>query len=633
LRALLAAADCNLQQRTEEDSPAPRVAWLVPAALQARDKYDLSRRRIAVVHPDPGTADALAEALRARGAQVIVLSLGEAGLERAEALDPDVVLVQPDCYLPSSCEVVGALWEHAWLCWAPVCFVPGEILGSVGASAPDVRALALGIHALCADYDLSLRRAQRREPFELQLAQLGPVRTLRALLESQSSLRLKIESARLSCELDLGEGVVIGARASVERGKGREELLGIHAIKSFLASTGGHISVLPVAHPALTNVMAPLEVLLLADRRAPPLSESPPAPRNAPRAAPGRHQATLVGIAAPLLRARPDNDADAASARALATAGEPPPCDQAPTDDDSPTGAFNVSDLSAQLHDAPEVEATVQSARPSGAVAKARFPRQSAPLPAASLPPERSAPAVAAPPVRVPVPSTVRPATPQARWQAHRRRLASGLALAALLTGGIWAWPSAERAPRLVHPSAAESGLAARAAQPSPLAPALAEASAPEQPDLARPVAAQPDPDAVASARNEAVARASELVERANALRRRGKLQDALDVYQHSLAVLPDYPRALAGLTQLHLAQHDAAKALVSVKALLYVRKHFPDDKRLLGDVHLEAGRADEARAAWRDAAHQGSRLARARLRKYRRSPAHSSASRTSPAT
>lgn len=308
-----------MRDRCHDDSPTRRVAWLAPAALQARDKYDLTQRRIGVVHPDPGAADALAETLRARGAQVIVLSLGETGLERAEALDPDVVLVKPEHFAQDSWSVVAALWQHPWLCWTPILFVPAERLGSAGASAPDVRELTVGIQTLCADYELSLRRARRKEQFQLRLEQLGPVRTLRALLESQSSLRVSIETAQRTYALDLGEGLLIGANAVPPRSGRGDELLGVHALQALLASTGGQVSVRSVAQPALTNIMAPLEVLLLSERQTPPLIDVPAPRESAPHAlVDGVDRSSPMAMAVPalLLRIPPEGDAHTAWRRA-----------------------------------------------------------------------------------------------------------------------------------------------------------------------------------------------------------------------------------------------------------------------------------------------------------------------------
>src|SRR5689334_15839541 len=96
LTQVMSSLGCLVSDRSEGVWPAQRVSWLSQVSAAARVHRSLGGRRIAVIHPDPGASDALAEALRARGAQVVVLSLGEAGLDRAEALDPEVIVMQPD---------------------------------------------------------------------------------------------------------------------------------------------------------------------------------------------------------------------------------------------------------------------------------------------------------------------------------------------------------------------------------------------------------------------------------------------------------------------------------------------------------------------------------------------------------
>jgi hypothetical protein len=588
LRELLAVSGYAMHERTADHCPVRRVAWLAQAPLQSRDKYDLAQRRIGVVHPEPGAADALAEALRARGAQVIVLSLGETGLSRAEALDPDVVVVQPERFLPEGSAVVGALWQHAWLCWTPVLFVPSESLGSgsAGARAPDVRELAVGIHTLCADYDLALRRARRREPFQLALAQLGPVRTLRAMLDSQSSLRLRIETPQRTYELDVGEGLLIGA--SSQRGTSQEELLGVHALTSLLASTRGQVSVRPVAHPALTNIMAPLEAMLLSECKAPPLAD-PAAERGAsqPSTAPGRYQSTLVGIPVPLLRLPADNS-DGARARPIPLAelgalSDPGLHAEEEQEDASPTSAFSVSALPPRLSSGPEQTVGGLSARS----------------------PQRN-----------------EQATSQlgALLIAHRNKLAIGMAVVAVLAFALAALPVAERthdalpAPRPPVPAQVASQATQRSVREE------AEQGPAQQAADAKRVAlsAFAEEQSSVESRRALTARAGKLVLKGHRLRRRGRLRAAHDAYRSALEVLPGFPRALAGLTEVYLAQRDHVKALETAQQLLEKRPRFADDQRLLGDVYMLAGRAEDALSAWMRGARQGSAVARARLKKHR---------------
>jgi tetratricopeptide (TPR) repeat protein/CheY-like chemotaxis protein len=568
LRELLAECGYSLHGRDLDDWPARRVAWLAPAPVQARDKCDLSQRRLAVVHPDPGSADALAEALRARGAQVVVLSVGETGLERAEALDPDAVIVQPERFWPAGRTVINALWQHPWLRWTPVLFVPAERLGSASASAPDVRELTLGLRTLCATYDLCARRAARKERFELQLSQLGPVRTLRALLESRCSLRLRLEAPERVYEIDLGEGLVIGGRVSVQREGDWEELLGVHAVKSLLARMDGRVHVTPVERPALANIMAPLEAVLLSghEEQASAAAQRSDAGLSALR----RVQATLHGMPAPLLQARASQAARAGGGPTselaeLRRARSEQPADAC--DDASPTRAF---------------------------------PASLRPAPAPTGDPEPSVP-----------PLQVLQGRGHAFVRAYWRKLA--LVAALLMASALLAWPAAQRAPRPPPPLPVPGEASVSSpvhSQPAPLADP--QAASPVDAIEVAPVPAVPEP----SEARALAARANTLVLKGHRLRKVGRLRAARVAYHAALEAQPGMPRALAGLVELRLLQRDPAQALEIVQELLKHR-HTPDDLRLFGDVLLLSGRREEALAVYRGAAARGNASARARLKKH----------------
>ncbi|HKO92257.1 MAG TPA: hypothetical protein VJU61_13930, partial [Polyangiaceae bacterium] len=604
LGELLAECGYAMRDRSLDDLPTRRVAWLAPATLQARDRHDLTQRRIGVVHPDPGAADALAEALRARGARVIVLSLGAAGLERAEALDPDVVLVPTEHFARGGRSVVAALWEHLWLCWTPILFVPAERLGIAAASAPDVRELAVGIQTLCADYELALRRARRKEPFQLRLEQLGPVRTLRALLDSQSSLRVRIETSQRTYELDVGEGLVIGASAVPQQGAHREELLGVNALKLLLASTGGQVSIRSVAQPALTNIMAPLEALLLSERELPPLADIPQQRERAPHAlAAGADQSIPVAAPARFLRIPPHNSADTPSVAACSeprTATSP----SAPPDNDTTTPfTCPTPPPPPPTHDVAVLVGSVEeTVRELGALepeplplwskllheARRRLPRGSSSRVAVA----GVVAATAAAAVTMWLASDALSARPPSRPP----RIVSSAQLNAE------AKPSPQREPRSDDQGPTEvRGEGAEQQAPSSAEDELVQQYAGNDP------------------RQQAAELASSLVRKGNKLRRRGRLRAAHDAYRDALEAFPRFPRALFGLTEIAVAQGDAAKALDRVGHLLQERHRFPDDQRLLGDVYMLAGRTDEAQAAWRRGARMGSSVARARLRALKR--------------
>jgi len=268
-------AGFSLELRTAPAWPAARVAWLQSLPSTNRDNSSLARRRIAILHPDPGAADALAEAVRAKGARAIVLSLSEQGLIRAEALDPEVIILSP-AHLAGACRAtVEALWAHKRLRWAPMLLVPDERLGPAGLDAPDVRELAISVGMLCAEHVFLGRRAQMESYFEVALHQLGPTRTLAALVEAGRPLRACFRSEQLVVEVDVTEGIVVGARAGKSQ-PDEETLLGVHALAALYDLSHATVVVRHVEHPAVTNVMAPLDALLLSDHRAPRMSSDSP---------------------------------------------------------------------------------------------------------------------------------------------------------------------------------------------------------------------------------------------------------------------------------------------------------------------------------------------------------------------
>src|SRR5688572_22774296 len=190
LLTFLRSRGLSLVSHEEATSAAPlRLLWIDPSAQKAARAPGLAGRRIAVMHPDPGSADALAQALRARGAEVVALSLNPDSLHRAEVLDPDAVLIEPLDFYGSCWEIVRVLWQHPRLRFAPVVLAAPEPVGHDGVSGPDTHNLAFAIDALSADYVSLTEQARTEDAFELGLEMLGPARTLRALLESGRTLR------------------------------------------------------------------------------------------------------------------------------------------------------------------------------------------------------------------------------------------------------------------------------------------------------------------------------------------------------------------------------------------------------------------------------------------------------------
>jgi tetratricopeptide (TPR) repeat protein len=108
--------------------------------------------------------------------------------------------------------------------------------------------------------------------------------------------------------------------------------------------------------------------------------------------------------------------------------------------------------------------------------------------------------------------------------------------------------------------------------------------------------------------------RASALVSRGHDLRKRRQYAQAKARYEQALALLPGYPRALAGLAQLSIAQNRGKEAVQFAQRLTSARPGQATYQLLLGDAYKAANMPKEAQQAWQTAARRGNSLAKARL-------------------
>ena len=92
------------------------------------------------------------------------------------------------------------------------------------------------------------------------------------------------------------------------------------------------------------------------------------------------------------------------------------------------------------------------------------------------------------------------------------------------------------------------------------------------------------------------------MINQANYDRNHGDFAAAERVYLEVLRIEYYNARAMAGLARLHLAQHDAAGALVWARRLVAARSQQAGNHILLGDVLLLNGDTAGARRAWEQA-------------------------------
>ena len=626
--------------------------------------------RVAILDPDPGNADALAQALRERGAEVVVLSVNPESLERAEALDPDVVLVEPRDFAGSCWEIVRAIWQHPRLRFATVMLASPEPIGPGGSTALDVHGVSEAIRAANAECERIRDAALTGKPQLFTLESLGPVRTLRALLSARCSLRVEFACPELTIEVDLSDELVVGAQGgpgAIVSGA----YLGPHALAVLLWQDEGNVRVRPVERPAVTNIMAPLgaalhgalavqaEVRASGVRWAPvstPPGERPslsprgvarvdrvvtkslapaPAPLD-PREIPepdvlARNERQVVAVAAPPGKARKERAAPAPSqpriVRTLAGIAPPPLVAQirkqiaegaslpsAAADEPAPA-------LAPALTPAPELKSA------SSAVAAPLAHEPPPPLsslvqvPAAALRSLRNQAPRAPEPLPEPAPPPVaaheelQPSPQRALdslvqpLDANRARLrwAGALGGCVMVALTMFMWMR----------SAGPGPEVASAAAPPALAPLVREPARPQQ---QAPAAVQADstapeePDSDDMSPRARSKRASKLVSQGHSFRKRGLLETARNRYQQALDQFPDYPRAYVGLAQVAIKQSKGEEAEGYVHKLLSAK---PDDREyltLLGDAYDAQGLKAEARETWQRAARHGSRSAKKRL-------------------
>lgn len=262
------------------EGPAARVGWINRAPSGAKSKPDLSQARVAVLHFDAGGADALAEALRARGATAALISESEPSLRRVQMLEPDAVLTTWED-LERSRDGLTAVWAHPTLRWTPVLVASPDSIGPGGAHAPEIRDVGFALSRASVVRSRLAKAASSQDELTLSLGTLGPLMTLRALLASGRSLRVHVESDDADVEIDLAEGLVVGAQGG-NLNEPPGSLLGVHALKRVLRLASGYIEVRHVEHPAVTNIMAPLEAALVQAQATP--SDAPmPTPEGQPR--------------------------------------------------------------------------------------------------------------------------------------------------------------------------------------------------------------------------------------------------------------------------------------------------------------------------------------------------------------
>ncbi len=609
------------------------------------ERLSLAGRRVAVLHPDPGAADSLAQSLRQRGATVVVLSLDPEALDRIETFDPDAVLVEPADFIGGCWEIARAVWSHHRLRWTPVLLTPAEPLGLGSVSAPDGDRVCQEIGELSASYDTLRKRAESAAPFEVSLDTLGPARTLRALIASGATLRVRFECLH-AIEVDIAEHIIAGAR-EVDANVPADALLGPGALGHVLAMDQAKVSVRRVTSPAVTNIMAPLDDALHAARKfsMPPPPPTSAAPYVARRelSAPSNDVVPAAPSVKPGARSNPGVRTTGAqgppSGRVYAVASAIPP---------PPTPVQALVSPPSRTLPLPQLRAAVDRGRQVSSAAALNIDAELGPRFVSPAP--ESGPQILKSEVVELAPRGLPDAWAPAElngllsdhFDTHSAVLADAppnaagkrnwLDWAQARLGPAKAWlPEAReyvRKPRVR--TALLSALMVlvisvllRSDGPVPTSRASANTAVlkirvtkvtPEPPPVVEVEDASDEQEERGATRTAATKRASALVSEGHAFRRDNKLPKAEDLYRQALRESPGYPRALVGLSRTAIQRGDGATALRYARMLVRVRPRQAASHLLLGDAHLAAKNLVAARSAWKVAAKRGDGVAKGRL-------------------
>jgi serine/threonine protein kinase/DNA-binding response OmpR family regulator len=285
LRPLIRAPSGPLRFEFHE-SPSSRLSLLDQGEQEKTDLDVLRGRRMLLIERNPAKADVLVQELRAHGALVVVADGEGAGLVRARAQDPEVVLIEATGVKAWALETLRTLRRDPRLRWASLVVVDADELWPKDAGGPDLGKLAAAMRPLVrADRELA-ERADKEDGFDTRLELTGPTRMLRALMSTGRGLRVSVAHPRARVEIDLAEGLVAGARA-LAPGKNETLAEGPAAIAALLVLGSGRVRIERKEAPKSANVMAPLDdALAAAAAEKPPIQPSIPPP--AMDAAPGK---------------------------------------------------------------------------------------------------------------------------------------------------------------------------------------------------------------------------------------------------------------------------------------------------------------------------------------------------------
>jgi DNA-binding response OmpR family regulator len=248
------------------------------------EPVQLEGLRVLLVDTEPARADALAQELRARKVVVSVADASGRGLERARGLDPEIVILDAAGMEGPGFDVLRTIRRDVRLRWASMLVAPWDEIWPNPESMPDVARLSERIAPLVVHDQQLRKRAATEEAFDTRLESTGPCRLLRILTDSSHALHVTFRSRTSSVEVDVAEGLIVGAQGS----SNGVTVEAVHALAAILAMGSARVHIERRDNPATANLMAPVdEALARATEEAKPLPLSQPPPQMSGASLPG----------------------------------------------------------------------------------------------------------------------------------------------------------------------------------------------------------------------------------------------------------------------------------------------------------------------------------------------------------
>ncbi len=243
------------------------------------DNVELEGLRVVLADQNTGRADSVAGELRSRGAEVIVSELQPSEMRFAQMrqADPSVLLIGEEHIQGEGYELLRRMRRDTRLRWTALLVVRWDELWTDASSAP-VERLASTLVSLTEPERKLRAQAEASTGLDARLEMMGPARTLRALSLGARGYRITVNNPRLWAEMDLANGLWVGALARTVGDDSPRTFEGIEALSALLQLSSGRLQIDPVDNAARANVMSTVDMALsIADGERPPIVPSMPA--------------------------------------------------------------------------------------------------------------------------------------------------------------------------------------------------------------------------------------------------------------------------------------------------------------------------------------------------------------------